>query len=144
MKMTEDDRAAKLKRDEETRRWHEAAVASGEKRILSRTSKATNYELHSYLPDEIGFSRQGSGVVVTSTWGMFVLAGLMVLGFVFSIVMMFAAAASGKDWWGGLFPLVISGFGAWAGFHYAMEDVKAKKIRRERGVPDPSPNQTSH
>ena len=143
MKMTEDEQTAKLKRDEATRSWHEAAIARGEKRFLSRTSKETNYELHSYLPDEIGFSRQASGVVVTSTWGMFTLAALMVIASVAAIVMMFIAAADGEQWWGGLFQMVMGAFGAWAGFHYAMKDVKAKKVRRERGVPDPSPNQTS-
>lgn len=142
--MTDAERAAKLKRDDMTRLWHEQALARGEKRVLSRTSKHTNYELHSYLYDEIGFSRQGSGVVVTSTWGMFMLAGIMAFIGVFTLAMMVVGAVSGEEFWGGIFPLAIAVFGTWAGFHYAMEDVKAKQVRRARGVPDPSPNQTPY
>ncbi len=43
--------AARSRRDEEMRQWHDQALAAGQQRVLART---TSGELHSYAKDELG------------------------------------------------------------------------------------------
>jgi hypothetical protein len=127
------------RRDDEMRQRHEQAVASGEKRVLSRTMEG---RLYSYARDEIGFARAGSGPIVTSAVGMLVLAVVFAAFTVLSVWLLAAPTSQGQDpLWGALF-LTLGGF---AGVIYAsrlaVAEIRAKRVRRERGIPEPSPRQ---
>ena len=127
------------RRDDEIRQRHEQAVAAGEKRVLSRTMEG---RLYSYARDEIGFARAGSGPIVTSAVGMLVLAVVFAAFTVLSVWLITAPTSQGQDpLWGALF-LTLGGF---AGVIYAsrlaVAEIRAKRVRRERGIPEPSPRQ---
>ena len=127
------------RRDDDMRERHEQAVAAGEKRVLSRTMEG---RLYSYARDEIGFARAGSGPIVTSAVGMVVLGVVFVAFTVLSVFLVAAPTAQGQDpLWGALFLT----FGGLAGTIYAsrlaVAEFRAKRIRRERGIPEPSPRQ---
>jgi hypothetical protein len=127
------------RRDDEMRQRHEQAVAAGEKRVLSRTMEG---RLYSYARDEIGFARAGSGPIVTSAVGMLVLAVVFAAFTVLSVWLIAAPTSQGQDpLWGALF-LTLGGF---AGVIYAsrlaVAEIRAKRVRRERGIPEPSPRQ---
>lgn len=127
------------RRDDEMRQRHEQAVAAGEKRVLSRTMEG---RLYSYARDEIGFARAGSGPIVTSAVGMLVLAVVFAAFTVLSVWLITAPTSQGQDpLWGALF-LTLGGF---AGVIYAsrlaVAEIRAKRVRRERGIPEPSPRQ---
>lgn len=127
------------RRDDEIRQRHEQAVAAGEKRVLSRTMEG---RLYSYARDEIGFARAGSGPIVTSAVGMLVLAVVFAAFTVLSVWLITAPTSQGQDpLWGALF-LTLGGF---AGVIYAsrlaVAEIRAKRVRRKRGIPEPSPRQ---
>ena len=127
------------RRDDDMRERHEQAVAAGEKRVLSRTMEG---RLYSYARDEIGFARAGSGPIVTSAVGMVVLGVVFVAFTVLSVFLVAAPTAQGQDpLWGALFLT----FGWHAGTIYSVRlataEFRAKRIRRERGIPEPSPRQ---
>ena len=127
------------RRDDEMRQRHEQAVAAGEKRVLSRTMEG---RLYSYARDEIGFARAGSGPIVTSAVGMLVLAVVFAAFTVLSVWLIAAPTSQGQEpLWGALF-LTLGGF---AGVIYAsrlaVAEIRAKRVRRERGIPEPSPRQ---
>lgn len=126
-------------RDAEMTAWHQQATANGEKRILSRTM---NGDLYSYARDELGFARAGSGAIVTSWVGMWILAAVFAGIAVFSVVLVFAPAGQGGDpLWGALFLTVLSLGGVAYAARLAVRELAAKKLRRERGIPEPSPRQ---
>lgn len=135
-----DNDAARRHEDEQTRAWHEHAVAAGEKRLLTRTMDGGR--LHSYAADEIGFARAGSGPIVTTAPGMLVLGAVFAAVTAFSIFLIAAPTANGQDPLWGALVLTIGGI---AGLVYAvrlaLSEFRARKIRRERGIPDPSPRQ---
>lgn len=127
------------RRDDEIRERHDQAVAAGEKRVLSRTMEG---RLYSYARDEIGFARAGSGPIVTSAVGMVVLASVFAAFTVLSVLLIAAPTTQGQDpLWGALFLT----FGGLAGTIYAsrlaVAEFRAKRVRRERGIPEPSPRQ---
>ena len=135
-----DNDAARRSADEQTRALHEQAVAAGEKRLLTRT--VDGGRLHSYAADEIGFARAGSGPIVTTAPGMLLLGLFFAAVTAFSIFLIVAPAAHGQDPLWGALVLTIGGI---AGLVYAVRlarsEFRARRIRRERGVPDPSPRQ---
>ena len=135
-----DNDAARRSEDEPTRALHEQAVAAGEKRLLTRT--VDGGRLHSYAADEIGFARAGSGPIVTTAPGMLLLGLFFAAVTAFSIFLIAAPAANGQDPLWGALVLTIGGI---AGLVYAARlarsEFRARRIRRERGVPDPSPRQ---
>ena len=135
-----DNDAARRSADEQTRALHEQAVAAGEKRLLTRT--VDGGRLHSYAADEIGFARAGSGPIVTTAPGMLLLGLFFAAVTAFSIFLIVAPAANGQDPLWGALVLTIGGI---AGLVYAVRlarsEFRARRIRRERGVPDPSPRQ---
>lgn len=125
--------------DDHVRAEHEQALVRGEKRVLTRTMQG---HLYSYARDEIGFARAGSGPIVTSAAGMVVLAVVFAAFTVLSVLLMAAPTTQGQDpLWGALF-LTLGGLG---GSIYASRlagaEFRAKRIRRERGIPEPSPRQ---
>jgi hypothetical protein len=126
-------------RDAEMTAWHQQAVANGERRILSRTM---NGDLYSYARDELGFARAGSGAIVTSWVGMWILAAVFAGIAVFSVVLVFAPTGQGGEpMWGALFLTVLSLGGVAYAVRLAVRELAAKKLRRERGIPEPSPRQ---
>ncbi len=135
-----DKDATRRRADEQTRALHEQAVAAGEKRLLTRTPD--DGRLHSYAADEIGFARAGSGPIVTSAPGMLLLGLFFAAVTAFSIFLIAAPAANGQD---PLWEAIVLTIGGIAGLAYAvrlaLSEFRARRIRRERGVPDPSPRQ---
>lgn len=126
-------------RDREMEAFHRAALSRGERRSLYRTM---NGDLYSYAQDEIGIARTGSGPTVTSWWGMWILAVVFAGIAVFSVVLVFAPTGQGQDpLWGALFLTVLSLGGVAYAARLAMREFAAKRIRRERGIPEPSPRQ---
>ncbi|MHC5560961.1 hypothetical protein [Kocuria sp. U4B] len=122
--------------DDEVRARHADAVAAGEPRMLSRTKDG---QLHSYARDEIGIVRAGSGIKVTSAAGMALLAAFFVAVAVFSVVLVAAPTSRGQDpLWGAL----VLTTGALAAALYAgrlaRAEVRARRVRRARGVPEPT------
>ena len=135
-----DNDAARRREDEQTRAWHKHAVAAGERRLLTRTMDGGR--LHSYAADEIGFARAGSGPIVSTAPGMLVLGAVFAAVTAFSIFLIAAPTANGQDPMWAALVLTIGGI---AGLVYAvrlaLSEFRARKIRRERGIPDPSPRQ---
>lgn len=126
--------------DDEVRSRHEQAVAAGEKRLLTRT--LDRGRLHSYAADEIGFARAGSGPIVTTAPGMLVLALVFAALTVFSLVLVAAPTSQGEDpLWGALVLTAIGAAGVLYALRLAVSEFKARRIRRERGLPEPSPRQ---
>ncbi len=122
--------------DEEVRHRHDHAVAIGEERILARTVEGG---LYSYQRDEITLARKGYfSVAVASTWQMLVFAGAMAVVSSFILVLTVFAAVSDGIWARLLLP-VICGLFTWLLFHLGMQDVRARNVRGERGVPEPVP-----
>lgn len=132
--------AADRQHDEEVRAAHEHAVAAGEKRLLTRTMDRGR--LHSYAADEIGFARAGSGPIVTTAVGMVILAAVFAAVTVFSVVLVAAPTSQGESpMWGALVLTVIGAAGVLYAVRLAVSEFKARRIRRERGLPEPSPRQ---
>jgi hypothetical protein len=126
--------------DEQTRARHEQAVATGERRLLTRTKDGGR--LHSYAADEIGFARAGSGPIVTTAPGMLALGVFFAAMTAFSLFLVAAPTANGQSPLWGALVLTVGGI---AGLAYAvrlaLSEFRARRIRRERGIPDPSPRQ---
>ncbi len=126
--------------DDEVRSRHEQAVAAGEKRLLTRT--LDRGRLHSYAADEIGFARAGSGPIVTTAPGMVVLALVFAALTVFSLVLVAAPTSQGEGpLWGALVLTALGAAGVLYALRLAVSEFKARRIRRERGLPEPSPRQ---
>lgn len=135
-----DNDAARRREDEQTRARHEEAVAGGERRLLARTMNGGR--LHSYAADEIGFARAGSGPVVTTAPGMLVLGIFFAAVTGFSIFLCFTPTANGREpLWGALLLTVGGIAGVVYALRLALAEGRARKIRRDRGLPDPSPRQ---
>lgn len=135
-----DNDAARGREDKRTRALHEQAVAAGEKRLLTRTMDGGR--LHSYAADEVGFARAGSGPIVTTAPGMLMLGIFFAAVTAFSLFLIAAPTANGQDPLWGALVLAVGGI---AGLAYAARlaysELRARKIRRARGIPEPSPRQ---
>lgn len=135
-----DDDTARRHEDEQTRARHDQAVAVGEKRLLTRTMDGGS--LHSYAADEIGFARAGSGPIVTTAPGMLVLGVVFAAVTAFSLVLLAAPVADGQDPLWGALVLTVGGLaGVVYALRLALSEFRARRIRRKRGIPDPSPRQ---
>ena len=137
-----DNDATRRHEDEQTRAWHEHAVAAGEKRLLTRTLDGGR--LHSYAADEIGFS-PGRGQVQVRSWcGMGILTVVMGLLVMLSLVILLAPVGRNEQpFWGALFLTALGGFGAWYTFGMARGEYRAKKLRQGRRVPEPGAGHVS-
>lgn len=137
-----DNDAARRREDDQTRAMHEQAVAAGEKRLLTRTMDGGR--LHSYPADEIGFSPGRGQVQVRSWWGMGILTAVMGLLVVISVVILLGPVGRNElPFWGALFLTALGGFGAWYTFGMARSEYRAKKLRKERRVPEPGAGHVS-
>ena len=129
------NQASRWARDDETRARHEQAVAAGERRMLARTE---NGELHSYARDEIGFPREGSGPIASSSTQMWILAGVFAVFVALSLLLVAAPTQQGEPpFWGALFLTIGSLTGSLHAAHFARAEARAKRVRRARGVPEP-------
>ncbi|MCZ4495804.1 MAG: hypothetical protein JWM25_387 [Thermoleophilia bacterium] len=123
-------------RDDATRAQHQAAVAAGEQRVLMRTKQG---ELHSYGQDEFGFFRGGSDSTVSSAFGLLALTWFFTAVAAGSLFLVVTPTTVGDDpLWGALL-LTLGGV---AGLTYsgrlARAELRARRVRRERGLPEPS------
>ena len=135
-----DNEATRRHEDEQTRAWHEHAIAAGEKRLLTRTMDGG--QLHSYAADEVGFARAGSGPIVTTAPGMLVLGVVFAAVTAFSAFLFAAPTADGQDPLWGALVLTIGGIaGLVFAVRLALSEFRARRVRRDRGIPDPSPRQ---
>lgn len=115
---------------------HKAAVAAGEKRVLSKTSTG---ELHSYPADEIGFLPGRGQAQVSTWWGMGILAVVAGLLTVFSVVILLAPLGQGQSpMWGGLFLTAFAGAITLYMVTLSRQEYRATQLRKLRGSPKPS------
>jgi hypothetical protein len=125
--------------DDQVRASHERAVAHGEKRVLFRT---VNGDLYSYTKDELGVVTASSHPQVRSAGGFLAMAVFFAAVAVFSIMLVAGPTSRGQDpLWSALF-LTVAGVG---GVLYALRMAKvasrAKRLRAERGIPEPTARQ---
>lgn len=114
---------------------HKKALASGEKRVLRKT---TTGDLHSYADDEIGFSPGRGHAQVSTWWGMGIVTVVIGLVFLGCCVMFLVQLGQGEQPpWGALFPIVLAGLGGWYTFGLARDEYRATQLRKERGAPKP-------
>ncbi|WP_251046547.1 hypothetical protein [Arthrobacter sp. ISL-85] len=117
---------------------HEAA-GENEKRILYRT---VTRELHSYSREELGIVAASSHPQVRAAVGFLVMAVFLAAVAVFSILLVAGPTSRGEDpMWSAL---VLTAAGV-AGCLYALRMAKvasmAKRLRSQRGIPEPSARQ---
>lgn len=123
------------RRDEVTRHWHNTAVSRGDDRVILR---AKNGELHSYLAEEIGFSPGSHGVTISTGTGMLVGSVFCILIALAAMVYSFIAPGAtggervGVFFAGSLFAGVALLFNT-----YWRREAKAKRLRKQRGLPEP-------
>jgi hypothetical protein len=132
-------RDVRSRRDDEVRQWHQQAVAAGQQRVLTRT---INGELHSYARDEIGVVTASSHPTVRSAGGFVVMALFFAAVAVFSILLVAGPTSQGKNpLWGALL-LTAGGVGGVAyATGLAVVAAKARRLRAERGLPEPTARQ---
>ncbi len=96
-------------------------------------------ELYSYAKDEIGFRRNGPGNGVSTLWGLIVVTAVMAAFGMMTIVMAVGIwSPDGEPAWGFLVLTLFAAAMVWWGLRCAMSEIKARKIREQRGVPTPS------
>ncbi|MGF9649964.1 hypothetical protein AAIH32_18570 [Pseudarthrobacter oxydans] len=125
--------------DDQIRAHHEYALSRGEKRVLFRTVDGS---LHSYAKDELGVVTASTHPQVRSAAGFLILAVVFGAVAVFSILLVAGPTSRGQDpMWGALF-LTVAGV---AGVLYAVRMAKmastARRLRAERGIPEPTARQ---
>ena len=114
---------------------HKKAVASGEKRVLRKTSTG---ELHSYPADEIGFTPGRGQAQVSTWWGMGILAVVAALSTALSVLILLAPLGQGEGpFWGALFLTALSGGFTYYAFTLARDEYRATQLRKRRGSPKP-------
>lgn len=125
--------------EDQVRDFHKQALERGEKRVLFRTVDGT---LHSYAKDELGVVTASSHAQVRSAGGFLVMAVFLAAVAVFSVLLIAGPTSRGEDpLWSALF-LTVAGV---AGVVYALRMAKvasrAKRLRAERGIPEPTARQ---
>lgn len=125
--------------DDQVRAFHDQAVARGEKRVLFRTVEG---RLHSYAKDELGVVTASSHPQVRSAGGFLALAGFFAVLAVFSIMLVAGPTSRGQDpMWGALILTVAGAAGVLYAARLAGVAAKAKRLRAERGIPEPTARQ---
>lgn len=125
--------------DDQVRAYHEQALARGEKRVLFRTVDGT---LHSYAKDELGVVTASSHPQVRSAVGFLMMAAVFAAVAVFSIFLVAGPTSRGQDpLWGALFLTVAGLGGALYAIRMAQVASRAKRLRAERGIPEPTARQ---
>ncbi|TLM85845.1 hypothetical protein [Pseudarthrobacter sp. NamE5] len=125
--------------EEQIRFNHDQAVAHGEKRVLFRT---VDGRLHSYARDELGVVTASSHPQVRSAGGFAAMAVFFAALAVFSVLLVAGPTSRGQDPMWGALVLTVAGVG---GVLYAARmagvAAKAKRLRAERGIPEPTARQ---
>jgi hypothetical protein len=125
--------------DDQVRAYHEQALAQGDKRILFRTAEG---RLHSYTREELGVVTASSHPQVRSATGFLVMAVFFAALTVFSIMLMAGPTSRGQDpLWGALILTVAGAAGVLYAARMAGVAAKAKRLRAERGIPEPTARQ---
>ncbi|CCQ45255.1 putative uncharacterized protein [Pseudarthrobacter siccitolerans] len=125
--------------DDQVRAYHDQALARGDKRILFRT---VDGRLHSYAKDELGVVTASSHPQVRSAVGFLVLAAFFAALTVFSILLVAGPTSRGQDpLWGALILTVAGACGVLYAVRMAGIASKAKRLRAERGIPEPTARQ---
>ena len=125
--------------DDQVRAEHEQAVARGEKRVLFRTVEG---RLHSYAKDELGVVTASSHPQVRSSGGFLVMAVFFAALAGFSILLLAGPTSRGQDpLWGALILTVAGAAGVLYAARMAGAAAKAKRLRAERGIPEPTARQ---
>ncbi|WP_411373949.1 hypothetical protein ACLH0K_12820 [Arthrobacter sp. MPF02] len=125
--------------EDQIRLNHDQAVERGEKRLLFRT---VDGRLHSYARDELGVVTASSHPQVRSAGGFVAMAVFFAAMAVFAVPLVAGPTSRGQDpMWGALI-LTVAGVG---GVLYAARmagvAAKAKRLRAERGIPEPTARQ---
>lgn len=132
-----DDRArdARDRRDRQATAEHDQRVAAGERRILAR---AADGRLVSYRPEDYGFTKTGTSHTIKTVWGMGLLA-LFSAGFGIWMTAAFVQGVlAGDDVpWGVWFVPPIFAVLCAAALLYLRVECRARRLRRERGLPRP-------
>lgn len=128
-----------LNQDDQVRAAHEHALAEGEKRVLFRT---VDGRLHSYAKDELGVVTASSHPQVRSAVGFLVMAVVFAAVAVFSILLVAGPTSRGQaPMWGALFLTAAGLGGALYAIRMAQVASRAKRLRAERGIPEPTARQ---
>lgn len=118
---------------------HAAATAKHGERIVHRTVAG---ELHSYSREELGVVTASSHPQVRSAGGFVMTAVFFAAGTVFSIMLFAGPSTRGQDpFWGALVLTVASLAGVVYTARMAAIASKAKRLRAERGIPEPTARQ---
>ncbi|UTT68594.1 hypothetical protein NMQ03_15325 [Arthrobacter sp. DNA4] len=125
--------------DDQVRAEHEQALARGEKRVLFRTVSG---DLYSYAKDELGVVTASSHPQVRSAVSFLVMAAVLAAVAVFSVLLVAGPTSRGQGpMWSALF-LTAAGVGGTAyAIHMAKVASRAKRLRAERGIPEPTARQ---
>lgn len=125
--------------DDQVRAEHEQALVRGEKRVLSRT---VDGRLHSYNRDEIGIVTASSQPQARSATDFTVLAVVFAAFAVGSVLLALAPTGQGQHpHWGMLTLTAACAAGVVYSGRMALTAAKAKRLRKERGVPEPTSKQ---
>jgi hypothetical protein len=118
---------------------HEVRAAKNNERILHPTVTG---ELHSYSREELGIITASSHAQVRSATGFLVMAVFLAAVAAFSILLVAGPASRGQDpMWSALFLTVLGSAGAVYAVRMARIASRAKRLRAERGLPEPSARQ---
>ncbi|WP_457950918.1 hypothetical protein ACTAQI_10600 [Pseudarthrobacter sp. alpha12b] len=118
---------------------HELPAKKKDKRIVHRTVMG---ELHSYSREELGIVTAGSHAQVRSAVGFLVLAAVFSAVAVFSILLVVGPTSRGQDpMWDALFLTAAGVAGVVYALRMATVASRAKRLRAERGIPEPSARQ---
>lgn len=125
--------------DNRLRNEHEQALARGEERVLSRT---VDGRLHSYAKDEAGIVNASSQPQARSAAGFIVLTAVFAAFAVGAVLLVLAPTSRGQDpLWGALVLAAACVGGAVYSARLARTAVRAKRVRIQRGVPEPTAKQ---
>ncbi len=114
-------------------------MASGQRRVLVRTVSG---ELHSYARDEIGVVTASSHPALRSAAGFIVMAVFFAALAAFSILLVAGPTSQGQDpMWGALILTAAGVGGVVYASRLARVAAKAKCVRAERGIPEPTARQ---
>lgn len=115
------------------------AAGGNEKRILHPTVTG---ELHSYSREELGIVTASSHAQVRSAVGFLIMAVFLAAVAVFSVFLVAGPTTRGGDpMWSALFLTAAGVGGAVYALRMAKVASRAKRLREERGIPEPSGRQ---
>ncbi|MHC6592222.1 hypothetical protein [Arthrobacter sp. C152] len=118
---------------------HGVPTGENEERILHRTVTG---ELHSYSREELGVVTASSHAQVRSAVGFLVLAVFFAAVSVFSVLLLAAPTSRGQSpMWSALFLTVMGVAGVLYAVRMAKVASRAKRLRAERGIPEPTVRQ---